>query len=95
LGKYFSSGLKTSEKHELIKHRIYRHVRHPAYLGSLPLSLGISLIFSSLYGFFLMLGFIPCFLYRIKIEENTLLEKFGNEYREYMKIIKKIVPYIY
>jgi len=42
-----------------------------------------------------MLGFIPCFLYRIKIEENTLLEKFGNEYREYMKIIKKIVPYIY
>ena len=95
LSKYFSSGLKTWQKHELIKHGVYKHIRHPAYLGSLLLSPGIPLIFSSFYGFFLMLGLIPCFLYRIKIEESMLLEKFGNEYLEYMKNSKKLIPYVY
>lgn len=95
LGKYFSSGLKTTQKHELIKHGIYKHIRHPAYLGSLLLSPGVPLIFSSLYGFLLILGIIPCFLYRIRIEESMLIEKFGNEYWEYMKETKKIIPFIY
>jgi len=95
LSKYFSHGLKTSQKHELIKHGLYKYIRHPAYLGSLLLSPGIPLIFSSLYGFFLMLGLIPCFLYRIRIEESMLLEKLGNEYREYMKNTKKLIPYVY
>lgn len=95
LGKYFSSGLKTTQKHELIKHGIYKYIRHPAYLGSLLLSPGVPLIFSSLYGFLLILGIIPCFLYRIRIEESMLIEKFGNEYREYMKETKKIIPFIY
>jgi len=95
LGKYFSSGLKTTEKHELIKHGIYKHIRHPAYLGSLLLSPGIALIFSSLYGFFLMLGLIPCFIYRMKIEDSMLIKKFGDDYREYMEKTKKIIPFIY
>ena len=95
LGKCFSSGLKTTQKHELIKHGIYKHIRHPAYLGSLLLSPGVPLIFSSLYGFLLILGIIPCFLYRIRIEESMLIEKFGNEYWEYMKETKKIIPFIY
>ena len=95
LGKYFSSGLKASQKHELIKHGIYKHIRHPAYLGSHLLSIGIPLIFSSLYGLFLMLGLIPCFQYRIKVEESMLLEKFGDEYREYMKKTKKLIPFVY
>lgn len=95
LGRYFSHVLRTLQKPELIKHGIYKHFRHPAYLGSLLLSSGIPMIFSSLYGFFLMLGLIPCFLYRIKIEESMLIEKFGDEYREYMKKTKKIIPFIY
>lgn len=95
LGKYFTHGLRTSQKPELVKNGIYKHVRHPAYLGSLLLSLGIPMIFSSLYGFFVMLGLIPCFLYRIRIEEKMLREKFGNEYREYMKKTRKLIPYIY
>jgi len=45
LGRYFSHGLRTLQKPELITHGIYKHVRHPAYLGSLLLSPGIPLIF--------------------------------------------------
>jgi len=35
------------------------------------------------------------FLYRIKIEEKALLEKFGQEYNDYMKKSKKLIPFIY
>lgn len=95
LGEYYSYGLRTLSNHELIKHGIYKYVRHPISLAAIIYSMGIPLVFSSLYGFLLMLGLIPLFLYRIRIEESMLLEKFGNEYREYMKKTKKIIPFVY
>lgn len=95
LGKYYSYGLQILPDHELIKHGIYRHIRHPISLATLLYSVGVPLIFSSLYGFFLMLGLIPLILYRIRIEEHMLIQKFGDEYREYMKKTKKIIPFIY
>ena len=95
LGKYFLTDLRTLQNHRLIKHGIYKHIRHPAYLGTVLFSIGIPLIFSSLYGFLLMLALFPSYLYRIRIEESVLLEEFGDKYREYMKKTKKIIPFIY
>ena len=95
LGKYYSYGLRLSEKHELIKYGVYSRVRHPISLAMLVYSSAIPLIFSSLYGFLLMLGLIPCVLYRIRIEERMLVQKFGDEYRQYMKQTKKLIPFIY
>ncbi len=95
LGKYYSYGLRTVENHKLIKHGIYKHIRHPISLAAIIYSIGIPLIFSSLYGSLLMVMIIPFILYRVEIEERMLIEKFGDEYREYMKTTKKIVPFIY
>lgn len=95
LGKYYSYGLKIFQGHKLIKHGIYKNIRHPCYLAMILYSVGIPLFFSSLYGFLLMLGLIPCIIYRIRIEEKMLIEKFGNEYLEYMKKTRKLIPYIY
>jgi protein-S-isoprenylcysteine O-methyltransferase Ste14 len=95
LGKYFSSRLRISEEHKLIKNGIYKYIRHPAYLGSLLFSIGVPMLFLSLYGTLLMLGLFPLFLYRIRIEERMLIEKFGAKYRKYMEKTKKIIPFIY
>jgi protein-S-isoprenylcysteine O-methyltransferase Ste14 len=95
LGKYFLTDLRTLQNHRLVKQGIYKHIRHPAYLGTVLFSIGIPLIFSSLYGFLLMLVLFPSYLYRIRIEESVLLEEFGEEYQEYMKKTKKIIPFIY
>jgi len=85
LRKYYSYGLKILPEHELVKKGIYKHIRHPIYLAFIIYSIGISLFFLGLYGFITMLGLIPLILYRIKIEENMLLERFGVEYDEYME----------
>ena len=42
-----------------------------------------------------MLGLIPVFLSRIRIEEKLLTEEFGDVYRTYKAATKKLVPFIY
>lgn len=95
LGKSFAFDLSSSHKRALIKNGIYKHIRHPIYLAIILLYGGIPLLFSSLYGFVIMLGFIPCLLFRIRIEESMLIEEFGDEYREYIKKTKKLIPLVY
>jgi protein-S-isoprenylcysteine O-methyltransferase Ste14 len=46
----------------------------------------------------LLIAFIPpffAFSYRIKIEENVLANEFGQEYTEYRKQTKKLIPFVY
>jgi len=95
LGKYYSYGLRIIPNHKLVTRGIYKHVRHPITLAAMMYDAGIPLIFSSVYGFLLMLGLVPLFLYRIRIEEKMLVKRFGDEYCEYMKRTKRLIPIIY
>jgi len=95
LGRYYSYGLRVLPDHKLVTGGIYRYVRHPISLAVLVYDPGIPLIFSSLYGFLITLALVPLVLYRITIEERMLLQKFGDEYREYMRRTKKLIPFIY
>lgn len=95
MGRYFSARLRTLHEHQLVTQGIYSRVRHPAYTGNLLFWFGTALLFSSWYGFLMFLLLIPCFIYRIKVEERMLIEEFGGEYLEYMKRTKKLLPYVY
>ncbi len=95
LGKYYSYGLRVLPDHKLVTSGIYRYVRHPISLAVLIYGPGIPLIFSSFYGFLITLALIPLVLYRITIEERMLIQKFGDEYRDYVKRTKKLIPFIY
>lgn len=93
LGKNYSYGLKSPEK--LVKSGVYKYIRHPIYIALIIYNPMISMLFNSLYGFLIMQSIIPLILYRIKIEEDMLIEEFGNEYLKYMKNTKKLIPFIY
>lgn len=90
-----SSRLQIVEGHRLVTDDVYSRIRHPLYLGEITRNLGFTLILSSMYGFVIVLVgglFLP---FRIEIEERMLLEEFGQEYEEYRKRTKKLIPYIY
>ncbi len=90
-----TSRLQVVEGHRLVKDGLYKHVRHPLYLGETIRNFGLVLIFSSIYGvLFIAVGTIFLLL-RIRIEEKMLIEAFGDDYREYQRNTKKIIPYIY
>lgn len=95
LGEYFSPVVRVLPEHKLVKHGIYKHLRHPIYLGSMLAFFSVPFIFHSLYGFLVTALAIPFILYKIRVEERMLTEKFGDEYRDYVKNSKKLIPYVY
>ena len=95
LDKQFTKPLMIVEGHKLITHGIYKHVRHPSYTGSILFFLGLPLLFNSLLGFLMVLPMIFLVLLRIPVEENMLIREFGEEYLEYIKRSKKLIPSVY
>ena len=87
--------LQIVENHVLVKDGLYKHVRHPLYVGEILRTFWVQLILSSLIGFVFSIIAICLLLIRIQIEEEMLIEKFGEEYEEYKKNTKKLIPFIY
>lgn len=96
LGKYFTVDVTIKEGHKIKKEGFYKYLRHPSYAFSLLTSLGLGLYLNNWLS--LIFAFVPPFLafaYRIKIEEQALVEQFGEEYIQYRKNTKKLIPFIY
>ena len=87
--------LKIVKEHKLVTDGLYKHIRHPLYLGEILRNLGVVVIFSSVYGMLIVLLASIFLLFRIEIEEKMLIVVFGEEYIEYRKNTKKMIPYIY
>ncbi|MEA3451443.1 MAG: isoprenylcysteine carboxylmethyltransferase family protein [Bacteroidota bacterium] len=74
----------------------YKLIRHPAYLANLISFAGVGLCFNNILSFFVIL--VPiyiAFLHKIRIEEKILTEEHGDEYVDYMKKTKKLIPFIF
>ncbi|MBB4806909.1 protein-S-isoprenylcysteine O-methyltransferase Ste14 [Chryseobacterium defluvii] len=96
LGKYFTVDVSIKTDHKIKKEGFYKYIRHPSYAFSLLTFLGLGLFLNNWIS--LIIAFIPPFLafsYRIRIEEQALVEQFGDEYIQYRKTTKKLVPFIY
>lgn len=96
LGKYFTVDVTIRKDHKIKKDGIYNILRHPSYSASLLTFLGLGFYLNNWIS--LIIAFIPpflAFLYRIKIEEKALIEQFGQDYIDYKRQTKKLIPFIY
>ncbi len=80
---------------KLVTTGIYCYIRHPLYLGEITRNIGFAVLFSSLYGFVMMVIANIFLAIRIPSEEKMLISEFGDEYEDYKKRTKKLIPYIY
>jgi protein-S-isoprenylcysteine O-methyltransferase Ste14 len=80
---------------QLIKTGVYRYIRHPLYASLILFGLGGFLKNPSLLGGGLLLFHFWSVLLTAKIEERHNLERFGDEYRQYIQTTKRFIPYIY
>lgn len=95
LWKNYSGLVVIKKDHTLITHGIYHYTRNPIYLGLFIGTIGLSVYAASFPSFLLMLVLIPIALYRVKLEEQLLADKFKEEYQEYMNRTKKLIPFVY
>ena len=87
--------LQTVDGHQLVTDGLYACIRHPIYLGETVRNFRIVVIFSSLYGMALIGAATLFLVFRIRIEEQMLLEVFGETYAEYQRNTKRLIPCIY
>ncbi len=96
LDKQFTYTVKIIDDHKLIISGIYKYIRHPSYTGQLLIFLGSGIAFANIYSIIFL--FIPNLLasfYRISVEEKVLIDHFKDQYTDYMKKTKKLIPLIY
>lgn len=79
----------------LITWGAYRFIRHPLYSSLLLFGLGAFLKGPSLLGGGLVGALFMGVILTARIEEKHNLERFGEEYQQYMDKTKRFIPYIY
>jgi protein-S-isoprenylcysteine O-methyltransferase Ste14 len=96
LGRFFTVNVAISSSHRLIDTGPYRFVRHPSYTGALMAFLGLALCLANRASLVILL--VPVFLVflrRMHVEERALLQAFGDQYRDYMRRTKRLIPAVY
>jgi protein-S-isoprenylcysteine O-methyltransferase Ste14 len=85
--------VEVQSDHRLIRSGPYRFVRHPGYTGFVLMTLGVVLGYSSVIGLAgIVLLLLPGLAYRMNVEERLLAEHFGDEYIDYVRRSKKLIP---
>jgi protein-S-isoprenylcysteine O-methyltransferase Ste14 len=92
LGRRFSGLVAIQPGHELLTQGLYRHIRHPSYLGLLISSAGWALAFRSLAGLLVVALLLVPLLARIRAEERLLAKHFGDPYRAYQVRSARLIP---
>jgi protein-S-isoprenylcysteine O-methyltransferase Ste14 len=96
LGHFYSGHLSVIEGQPLVQHGPYRLIRHPAYAGYILIALGLSLGYSSLAGFAaILLLLLPSVVYRMRVEDRLLAERFGEAFTKYANKTKCLIPGIW
>ena len=81
--------------HSLVTDGMYKYVRHPMYGGVILGSLGLGVATGDETRLFLALLLFFALDKKASYEEGFLVEKYGNEYEDYRKKAKKLLPWIY
>ena len=92
---YLSRTIKVVDNQKVIDSGLYSIVRHPMYLATLFLFLSMPLVLGSLISFFIFLLYPVLIIFRI-IQEEKVLEKELNGYKEYKEKVKyRLIPFIW
>jgi protein-S-isoprenylcysteine O-methyltransferase Ste14 len=95
LGRNWSISLQVREQHALVKTGVYRLIRHPMYSSFFLLGIAQMLLLPNWFaGASGIAGAGLLFAFRVRREEQMMLESFGDDYRAYMAQTKRIIPWI-
>ena len=93
LGRYWSDSVQLRHGHQLITSGIYRRIRHPMYTSGWLLGIAQALLLWNWVVAVAGLGsFALLYFIRVRREEQMMLDRFGEAYRDYMNKTGRIVP---
>jgi protein-S-isoprenylcysteine O-methyltransferase Ste14 len=96
LGKNWSPVLEIRKDHKLITEGPYKYVRHPMYTCMWLAVAGFWLIPSNwVVGIVALVTWSILYFIRLPDEEKMMIEEFGDQYKDYMRRTKRIIPWVY
>ena len=96
LGRSFSTNVAIRPTQAVHKKGLYRWVRHPSYTGMLLIFAAIGINERNWVSLAIMLTFpTAALLYRIRVEEMALTDAFGEDYVNYSRVTKRLLPGLY
>jgi protein-S-isoprenylcysteine O-methyltransferase Ste14 len=94
IGANWSGMVTLKENHELIQRGPYHLARHPIYTGLLFMGIASVLQYAEPIGFIEMAIVILLFIPKIRLEEKLMTENFPDQYSQYRRQVKAIIPFI-
>jgi protein-S-isoprenylcysteine O-methyltransferase Ste14 len=96
LGASFTGDVRAHAGQEVVSRGAYRLVRHPSYTAGIALNTGVGLALGSWMSALLVgVASTAVYVYRMSVEERTLLAVIGEPYRQFMATRKRLIPFIY
>ena len=95
LGVFYTRTLKVAENQIIVQEGPYRLIRHPGYLGSILMWIGVAAATANwIVILIVFVVMIFAYYYRIENEEKMLLAVHAN-YSEYRSHTWRLIPFIY
>jgi protein-S-isoprenylcysteine O-methyltransferase Ste14 len=92
LGRNWRSVPQVKEQHELVVKGPYRIVRHPIYTGLILAVAGTALAQDKGIWLFMVALISVSYGLKIRVEERLMIETFPEQYPEYRRRVKALIP---
>ncbi len=93
LGSNFSNRLLIKEQHMLVTQGPYQWIRHPMYTAFYILHIAAFFLTASWFiGITWITGLTLIVIIRVRREESMMIQRFGDDYRTYMKRTGRFFP---
>jgi len=100
---FFTAGYFSQRSHKIIfqeerkgliiiKSDVYARIRHPMYFGFILIYLAFVILSLSIIAFIIFIIICIFYYYISRYEEQLLIEKIGDEYKDYMKKVPMFIP---
>jgi protein-S-isoprenylcysteine O-methyltransferase Ste14 len=95
LGGSFTRNVAVAADQPVVQAGPYRLIRHPAYSGTFLTMLGVGLALGNWAGLTALLaGVVLGHLYRVRVEEQALIQTIGPPYVAYMRRTRRFIPWV-
>jgi protein-S-isoprenylcysteine O-methyltransferase Ste14 len=95
-GRFHTPNVAVLVGYRVVDRGLYRYIRHPSYLGALIAFFGWGLALGNWLSLLIIMALsIIVYLYRIHDEEAALTTSLHEEYRNYCRRTKRLIPFIF
>ncbi len=95
LGGNWSATVTVKQDHSLVRSGPYAIVRHPIYSGFLLALVGTAIAFRHAQGLAAVAIALITWRLKSRLEESFMREQFGEQYVQYQREVKALVPFVW